>query len=67
MLAFFNILISDYYLLVGIKHMVLLSEQFYIVVRPLGFLFVKVVVIQILPIYHFITFFLHRTIEKTVN
>lgn len=67
MLAFFNILISDYYLLVGIKHMVLLGKQFYVVVRPLGFLFVKVVVIQILPICYFITLFLHRTIEKTVN
>lgn len=60
--TFFNILNLDCYLAVGIKkHTVLLYEQFYIILKQLGFLFVKVLVPPILPVSNFNTFFLHRT------
>lgn len=66
--TFFYILNLDYYLPVGMKkHTVLLCKQFYITLKQLGFLSVKVLLPQILPITNFITFFLHRITDELLT
>lgn len=58
----------DYYLPVGIKNNTVLEyKQFYIILKQLGFLTVKVLVHQILPIGTCNTFFLRRTTDELLT
>jgi len=58
----------NYYLPVGIKkHTILVYEQFFIILKQLGCLSVKMLVPQILSFSNFTAFFLHRTTDELLT